>query len=192
MQSHVSASTGVGVEGEDVGGHWTRFLVARVAVNAVEHGVAAVGPEQPLIFKKDFDGDPTGGAHREALESGIVEGDDPLARTEVFHHFAEIADQRARPAEGIDAAGERGGDQFMEASHRLDAGIAERQVEGVIDETKRDKSMEAGAYHRPSYVLRSPRRKNPCMISNCFRAPARFHNRCRRDHPLPSTRAIRN
>ena len=119
----------VGVEGEDIRGHGSRILVARVAVDAVEDGGKIVLPEQPLVCQENVDGGSSRRAHGKSVESCVVEGGDPLADGKKFHDFAEIARQRARPAKGVDAIGERSRDQLMETSHQLDAGVIGRQDE---------------------------------------------------------------
>src|SRR6266446_4786889 len=85
--------------------------------------------ERPLVFEENVDGGSARGAHGEAGESCVVESGDPLADAKLLHHFAEIASQRARPAEGVDATPETGRDQFIETLHHLYAGVAGRQGE---------------------------------------------------------------
>ena len=119
----------VGMEGEDIRGHRPCLLVARVAVDAVEHGIQVVLSEQPLVFEENVNRGPARRAHGEAVESSVVERRDALADGKVFHHFAEVASKRALPAEGVHATLEMGRDQFMETLHQLDAGVAGREGE---------------------------------------------------------------
>jgi hypothetical protein len=114
----------VGVEGIDVSANGRRIFIARVALNAVELRSEAVIPEQPLIFEENVPGHATCGVQAEGIETGLVERRDPLAATKPLYHFAEIARQRARPAERVQAAVEARRDQFMETVHHLDAGVA--------------------------------------------------------------------
>ena len=80
-------------------------------------------PEQSLVFKQGLDGDPASRAHRESLESGIVQNHHPLPRAQKLHHLTEIPRQRALPAERIHAIRKGCRDQFMKAAHPLDARV---------------------------------------------------------------------
>lgn len=122
---------GVDVEGLDVGGDGA-LVVAGVGEDAVEGRGKPVLAELALVFEEDVDG---GAARRgdgggEGGEPGVVEGGDVLAGVgDVPHDFGEIAREGALPAEGVDAVGEGGGEQFVETVYLFEAGaIAFKQI----------------------------------------------------------------
>jgi hypothetical protein len=81
-------------------------------MNAIEDRGKPVIPQQPLVFEENIYGGSTRYAHREGIESRVVEGSYPLAEAKMFHHFADMATQLALPAERVDAVSEWGRDPF--------------------------------------------------------------------------------
>jgi hypothetical protein len=118
----------VRVEGENIGGHRARVLIAGVTVDAVEDRIEVVRPEQLLILEEKSYGGATRRAHWESQQLCFVKSRDSLADGQMFNNFAEITGQHARPAERVDAVPERSRDQFMETVHQLDAVVAGRQA----------------------------------------------------------------
>lgn len=62
------------------------------------------------------------GAGWEVAKAVLVDRGDAFAGAQHDCHLAEIAGQRARPAERVDPVGEACADQFAEAMHAFGAG----------------------------------------------------------------------
>ena len=120
----------VGVEGHHVGGDRAGMLVAGIAVDAVEDGIAVVLAEPAEVGEHEVDGDASGRADGQAFERGFVEREDAVGRGELGDHLGEIARQLARPAEGVDAVGEGCGEQGFEGIDNPEARVAGGQGEG--------------------------------------------------------------
>ena len=135
----------VGVEGVDVDRHGGGILVAGVAPYAVELGSEAVCAEEPQILEEEFDRSAARRADVKVEEAIVVEGRNAFTRVEPGHDFAEITGQCAFPAERVHTVGERGGKQFIEALHPLDASVAGRQGERDHDRVWKDHDERAGA-----------------------------------------------
>lgn len=82
-------------------------------------------------------------ANGEAGENRLIESDDALAGAEESNHLGEVAFQRARPAEGVDAAAEPSGDQFLKTVHHSNAIIADRWDERSHACRERNESITA-------------------------------------------------
>ena len=119
--------SGVDVEAVHVGVKKPLGLLALAAMHAVQVRQKIEGAEKTLVFKENISGDFACFAQRQILKAGFVHTDDPFAGAEAFDHFTEVAGQRARPVESVDAICERGGDEFVETMHYLDVRAAGRR-----------------------------------------------------------------
>ena len=135
--SVISAESGVGgggggidVEGADVraeGGGV--FVQGEVAVDAVEDGIEPVLAEEALIGEHGGDGFAPGGTQGEGEELILLEGGDAGRGVELLNDFAVVSGKGAGPAEGVDAVGEGGAEELVEAGDEADAGGKGRQAE---------------------------------------------------------------
>ena len=118
----------VGVVGKNVGLDRAGFFVAWVAVNAVEDGIEVVVAEEAQIGEHVLGGDAATGAQGQGEQNGLIERGDRLAVAvaEEAHDLGKVTGQRALPAEGVDAVGERRGGEFVETMHLQHAGFARR------------------------------------------------------------------
>ena len=117
------------VKGKNVRGHRSGILIARIVLNAIENGFQMMILKQAVVFEELVDGGPACAAQREAQQKCLVESGNAFTDAELLHDFAEISGQRSFPTKGVNAVGERCGDEFLETFHPLDAGIIRRQGE---------------------------------------------------------------
>ena len=112
------------MERKNVGLDGAGFFVARVAVDAVQDGIEVVVAEEAQIGEHVLGGDPAGGAQGQGEQNGLIERGDRLAVAiaKQAHDFSIVTGERARPAERVDAVGERRGGEFVEATDVADVG----------------------------------------------------------------------
>jgi hypothetical protein len=87
--------------------------------------------KQPLVCEQNFNGRAPRRTNRQRLQSRCVNRRDTLAHAEQSDDYTKIPGQCAFPAPRINAATERGADQFLKTFHPLDAGIIRRRSERI-------------------------------------------------------------
>jgi hypothetical protein len=118
----------VGVEVVNVDRHWAGRGLARVGRNEIERGIETGVAQEFLIGEQDVARNASGRAEREFEQRLVVDSRDLVERADNGCDFVEVAGERARPAESVDRAGERGGDEFVEAADEFNAGMRVHQV----------------------------------------------------------------